>query len=65
MENFIIIAIVVLIVAFAVAYIVKAKKKGAKCIGCPAGGNCSGNTEKNSSCSCGGCSCGCENSDIK
>ena len=57
MENFIIIAIVVLIVAFAVAYIVKAKKKGVKCIGCPEGSKCTGK--------CNNCSCGCENTDIK
>ncbi len=54
MENFIIIAIVVLIVALAVTYIVKAKKKGVKCIGCPEGSKCSGN--------CSGCSCGCDKS---
>ena len=41
MENYIIIAVVVLIVALAVVYIVKSKKKGVKCIGCPEGGNCS------------------------
>ena len=30
----------VLIVVLAVRYIVKAKKKGAKCIGCPIAGSC-------------------------
>ena len=30
----------VLILGLAVAYIVKAKRRGVKCIGCPAGGNC-------------------------
>lgn len=51
MENYIIIAVVVLIVAAVIAYIVKAKKSGKKCIGCPDGGSCG----KESSC----CSCGC------
>ena len=48
MENIIIIAILLAIVAFAALYIYRAKKKGKKCIGCPDGGSCSGN-----------CSCGC------
>ena len=39
MENYIIIAILVLIVGGAAWYVVRAKKKGKKCIGCP--GNCS------------------------
>lgn len=39
----IIIAIVLLaIMGGVVAYIIKAKKRGVKCIGCPAGGSCSG-----------------------
>ena len=46
MDNFIIIAIVVLIVGCAAGYVIKAKKSGKKCIGCPEGG-------------CSGCSCGC------
>ncbi len=41
MENYIIIGILLLIVAGAVAYIIKAKKSGKKCIGCPEG-SCSG-----------------------
>ena len=42
LENFILIAVIGLIVGAAVAYIVKAKKSGKKCIGCPYGGSCSG-----------------------
>ena len=49
MENFIIIAVVVVITAVAVRYIYKAKKSGKKCVGCPDGGSCSS----------GGCGCGC------
>ncbi len=55
MENFIIIAIIVLIVALAVTYIVKAKKKGVKCVGCPNAEICSKAQKEN----CNGCSCGC------
>ncbi len=40
MDNLIIIAAVVLIVAFAGAYVYREKKKGKKCIGCPDGGSC-------------------------
>lgn len=47
MENLIILAIVAVIVVFAARHIYKAKKKGAKCIGCPDG----------CSCSAGGCNC--------
>lgn len=35
MENFIVIAIVVLIICIASWYIIREKKKGKKCIGCP------------------------------
>ena len=37
MDNILIIAIVVLIVGLAAGYVVKAKKSGRKCIGCPGG----------------------------
>ncbi len=46
MENIIIIALVVLIVLAAGAYVYREKKKGKKCIGCPEGGKCtSGNCQ--------------------
>lgn len=39
----------VVIIGAAVAYIIRAKKRGIKCVGCPyakqCGGNCSGNCE--------------------
>ena len=47
MENYIIIAIVLIIVGLAVAYIIREKKKGAKCIGCPYAKECGSKT-----CSC-------------
>ena len=39
-ENVIAVAIILLIVGGAILYIVKAKKKGQKCIGCPSGSSC-------------------------
>ena len=45
------IAIIVVILGLAIAYICRAKKKGIKCIGCPDGAKCSGN--------CAGCSGNC------
>ena len=53
MDNAIIIVVLLLIIGAAIAYIVKAKKKGVKCIGCPAAGSCA---QKNKSSECG---CGC------
>ena len=51
MENIVIIAIIALILGGAAFYIFKAKKSGAKCIGCPNAKACSGQ--------CSGCSCDC------
>lgn len=51
MENIIIIAILVAVIGGAIWYIVKEKKKGTVCIGCPNSGSCS---SKASGC-CGGC----------
>lgn len=52
-DDVIAIAVIVLIVGGAIAYIVKAKRSGQKCIGCPDAKTCSGK--------CAGCnhSCGC------
>lgn len=50
MENLIVIAIVLIIVGLASAYIYKEKKKGKVCVGCPYGGTCA------SAGSCSGCS---------
>ena len=57
MENFIIAGILLLILGGAGAYVYKAKKRGVKCIGCPAGGNCSHKKDGESGCACDG-SCG-------
>ncbi len=40
-DDIIAAAVIVLIVGGAVAYIIKAKKSGQKCIGCPNSGKCS------------------------
>ena len=42
MADVIVVVILQVIVGTAVAYIVKQKKKGVHCIGCPNGGSCSG-----------------------
>lgn len=47
MADFVVILILVLLIGGAVRYIVKAKKRGAKCIGCGSSGSC---------CSCSSCS---------
>lgn len=66
MVDFIIVAVLVVIIGAAAAYLVKAKKSGAKCIGCPAGGECPHSKTSECSCGCGGSgddtnagSCGC------
>ena len=56
MTNVIVTLIVLLIVGSAAAYIVKAKRRGVKCIGCPAGAACGG-TCKASACGTASCSC--------
>lgn len=53
MTDFIVMAVLVLIIGGAVLYIKRAKKKGANCIGCPSGGKCSGKGQGESACSCG------------
>lgn len=52
--DYVILAVIALIIGGAVFYIYKAKKSGKKCIGCPDAKTCSG---KCSGCSgnCGGC----------
>ena len=40
MENLIVLAVIILIMGLAIAYIVKEKKKGVKCVGCPAATEC-------------------------
>ncbi|MBE6577534.1 MAG: FeoB-associated Cys-rich membrane protein [Ruminococcaceae bacterium] len=56
MIDIIVIAVIVLIVGAAVAYIIKAKKSGKKCIGCPDGCSC-GKSKNSGDCSSGCCEC--------
>ncbi len=49
---------ITLIIGGAVFYIVKAKKSGRKCIGCPDGCSCGGKNAKDKNKGCNGeCSC--------
>ena len=41
---------IVLIIGFALFYIIRAKKKGQKCIGCPFAKQCQKNHKKNCNC---------------
>ena len=56
--DYIIIGVIALVVGAAVLYIVKAKKSGKKCIGCPDGCSCNSKDKKNGGSSC---CCGCQN----
>lgn len=42
MTNVIVVIILLILIGGAVAYLIKAKKSGVKCVGCPAGGSCLG-----------------------
>lgn len=53
MANFIVAAVLLAAVGMAVTHIVKAKKSGVKCIGCPSGGCCGGKKDGSSGCGCG------------
>ena len=52
MTDFIVIAIVLFILALSICYIIKEKKRGVKCIGCPFGDACSGKQQERESCTC-------------
>ena len=58
MTDVIVLAILALMLGSAVGYLIRAKKRGVKCIGCSAGGgcpHCHGAEEKSGS---DGCCCG-------
>ena len=50
-----VIAVIVIVIGAAVAYIIKAKKSGKKCIGCPDSCSCSSNKKMKCSGSCPSC----------
>lgn len=56
MENKIIIIILLAVVGLIVLYLIKAKKSGKKCIGCPYANDCASKGKSN-------CSCNHENSE--
>ena len=54
--DIIVIGIILLIIGASTAYIVKAKKSGKKCIGCPDSATCSAGVGCSGKCSsCSGC----------
>ena len=57
MKNLVIIIVLILVLTLSISYIIKAKKNGVKCIGCPSSKNCSGHC----GCSCGSEDCNHEN----
>lgn len=63
MENFLLIVVLLFILGGAIAYVVKAKKNGVKCIGCPTGAACGKKDNPGDDCSGNCSSClGCEQS---
>ena len=52
MANLIIVIVLLLIIGAAVFYVIKAKKNGVKCIGCPAAANCPSKNGSNFECAC-------------
>ncbi|MFV0314822.1 MAG: FeoB-associated Cys-rich membrane protein [Anaerotignum sp.] len=52
--DYIVLGIVAVIILAAVGYIVKAKKSGVQCIGCPSGGKCNGghDNKEHHGCNC-------------
>ncbi len=56
MSNIIVGLIILIIVGAAVAYLIRAKKRGVKCVGCSESGCCSSSKKKKESSDCG---CGC------
>ena len=52
MADFIVAAVLLIVVGAAIVYIVKEKKRGTVCIGCPNAGACAGKSEQGLGCSC-------------
>ena len=63
MADLILGAVIALMILGAAGYVFRAKRRGVKCIGCPAGERCSSHPEgAHYTCTCGG-SCGCHGCD--
>ena len=50
MKEIIVIAIILIIITLSIFYIIKSKKSGKKCIGCPYSSSCANNN--NEKCNC-------------
>jgi hypothetical protein len=57
MENIIVVLLILLIVGGASAYVVKAKKNGKKCVGCPYSSTCGTNANKGQAPTSSCCAC--------
>jgi hypothetical protein len=51
--DYIIVGIILLVIGSAMLYIIKAKKSGKKCIGCPASSSCCSKSKCNCCSGCG------------
>ena len=51
--NIVIILVLVVIIGSACLYIVKVKRNGEKCIGCPMSKQCSSKNQEGTGCTCG------------
>ena len=56
MKNLIVILAILIIIGLALTYIIRQKKNGVKCIGCPSGKSCISKQDGNCSGSCCNCS---------
>lgn len=53
--DWIVLTIILILIGCAVGYIIKSKKNGVKCIGCPSAGSCHSSKAPKEQTSCGGC----------
>ena len=53
MADFILVAVIAVLIGAAVIYIRKEKKRGVRCIGCPSAGMCASKQKEAGTCSCG------------
>ncbi len=53
--DYIVIGVIALIIGGALAYIIKAKKSGKRCIGCPDSASCAKRCDGSACSSCSGC----------
>ena len=51
--DMVIILVLIVIIGLACAYIIKAKKNGEKCIGCPMSKQCGSKNQEGTECGCG------------